>query len=327
MIRLLHAIVVLLGVIKHGESQSEFSLTTQFDGPNNDAFADSDKFSILTGDTAVSIERFDIHMTATTQNVQVWTKLGYPVWWDDGTYTKVWEGTIVGQGQGVATPLPAFSSPIELAANSILGVFLLVDAFQSNQLYHSTGTLGDKEVFATDGTISITEGISQWYYHANFQHPTRWNGVLYYSIPAPEPTSSPTISMMPSNIPSSAQPSVSVMPSQNPSLASSSVPSSSASPSQQPSLVSSSTPSQTPSLTLSNAPSLSDPEKSPSSSVCQYVSECCFYCYCQCCHVISATTNSILSLNNSHLHTPRYNPQQSLSIRIGHRLVNLICQA
>ena len=193
MIRLLHAIVVLLGVIKHGESQSEFSLTTQFDGPNNDAFADSDKFSILTGDTAVSIERFDIHMTATTQNVQVWTKLGYPVWWDDGTYTKVWEGTIVGQGQGVATPLPSFSPPIELAANSILGVFLLVDEQDGDYLYHSTGTNGDTQDFVSDGTISITEGISQRYFHDAFHVPTRWNGVVYYSISAP--TLSPTLAV------------------------------------------------------------------------------------------------------------------------------------
>ena len=191
MIRLLHAIVVLLGIIKHGESS--FSLTTQFNGPNGDINNDSDKFSIVSGSTAVKIEQFDIHMAATTKHVEVWTRSGYPKWWDDGTYTKIWEGTIVGQGQGVATPLPSFSPPIELAANSILGVFLLVDEQDGDYLYHSTGTNGDTQDFVSDGTISITEGISQRYFHDAFHVPTRWNGVVYYSISAP--TLSPTLAV------------------------------------------------------------------------------------------------------------------------------------
>ena len=157
-------------------SSSQNSLATTFDGPNGDSYADGDKFSIITGSTAVSIERLDIHMAAVTEHVEIWTKDGYPVWWNDNTWTKIWEGTIIGQGQGVATPLPAFSLPIELAANSVLGVYTLLDDYAGNNMFHSTGQLGQNEVFASDDYISIGEGISSWHMHANFQQPTRWNG-------------------------------------------------------------------------------------------------------------------------------------------------------
>ena len=172
------SIILLLSLVNvnHGQAQSTTSLATPFDGPNGDAYADGDKFSIITGSTAVSIERLDIHMAAVTEHVEVWTKDGYPNWWNDNTWTKIWEGTIVGQGQGVATPLPAFSSPIELAANSVLGVYALVDNYSMNEMYHSTGVLGQNEVFVSDSYISIAEGISAWHMHANFQQPTRWNG-------------------------------------------------------------------------------------------------------------------------------------------------------
>ena len=169
--------------INVGDTNTEqsTSLTTQFDGPNADLYADSDKFSIITGDTAVTIESFDIHMAAVTASVEVWTKSGYPLWWDDGTYIKIWEGTVLGQGQGIATPLPAFNPPIELGANSILGVYLMVDTQFQNNLFHNSGSLGDTQVFATDGIISITEGISQHISHSSFQQPTRWNGFVHYS--------------------------------------------------------------------------------------------------------------------------------------------------
>ena len=167
------SIIILLSLINHGRAES---LATPFDGPNGDDFADGDKFSIITGSTAVSIERFDIHMAAVTKQVEIWTKDGYPNWWNDNTWTKIWEGTIIGQGQGVATPLPAFSLPIELAANSVLGVYTLLDDYAGNNMFHSTGQLGQNEVFASDDYISIGEGISSWHMHANFQQPTRWNG-------------------------------------------------------------------------------------------------------------------------------------------------------
>ena len=172
MVRFICSIILLL-LVKQAQSES---LATPFDGPNGDDFADGDKFSIITGSTAVSIERFDIHMAAVTKQVEIWTKDGYPNWWNDNTWTKIWEGTIIGQGQGVATPLPAFSLPIELAANSVLGVYTLLDDYAGNNMFHSTGQLGQNEVFASDDYISIGEGISSWHMHANFQQPTRWNG-------------------------------------------------------------------------------------------------------------------------------------------------------
>ena len=278
------SIILLLSLVNvnHGQAQSTTSLATPFDGPNGDAYADGDKFSIITGSTAVSIERLDIHMAAVTEHVEVWTKDGYPNWWNDNTWTKIWEGTIVGQGQGVATPLPAFSSPIELRANSVLGVYALVDNYSMNEMYHSTGVLGQNEVFLSDDYISIAEGISAWHMHANFQQPTRWNGVVYYSIAGPVPSMSPTLSAVPSYLPS-------VEPSSNPSLSS------------QPSVSPSLTPSSIPSLvpTESNFPTPSDPNKSPSSAVCQYVSI--FYAVWFYVYLMRTIFSPIVSMCSGHL--------------------------
>jgi len=166
------------------------SLSTPFTGPNSDLYADGDKFGIVTGDSAVTIESFDIHMAAVTETVQVWIRHGnYPDYPNTNTMTKVFDSVVVGQGQGNATPLPAFDPPIELAANTILGIYTLVDNYQGNDMYHSDGLLNPFDVFQTDSYISITEGISQWSPHNSFQvTSTRWNGVVHYSVDGAVPT-------------------------------------------------------------------------------------------------------------------------------------------
>ena len=163
------------------------------------------QFAILTGGTAVTIERFDIHMAPVTELVEIWTGDGYPDWPNTNSMTKIWEGMITGQGQGVATPLPAFDPPIELAENSILGVYATVEDYQGNNMYHSDG-VQENTVYASDSYISLAEGISQWHLHQNFEWPTRWNGVVYYSIPGQ--TTSPT-TLAPSSLAPTISPSIS----------------------------------------------------------------------------------------------------------------------
>ena len=60
MMHFLQAIVLLLALVKRGQSAS---LATPFDGkPDNEDASDGDKFSITTKDSAIVLERFDIHM-------------------------------------------------------------------------------------------------------------------------------------------------------------------------------------------------------------------------------------------------------------------------
>jgi hypothetical protein len=170
MMGLLWAVVLASSLVKRVQSAS---LGTPFTGPNNDPYADGDKFTILTGSSEVLIERFDIHMRDVTAAVQVWTRNTYPAYSNTNDYTKRWEGNVTGLGQGVATPMPAFN--LLVAANSTLGVYVTTKTTAMNHIFHSNGTL-DKKVFALDDYISICEGLSSKYFHGIYRIPTKWNG-------------------------------------------------------------------------------------------------------------------------------------------------------
>jgi len=171
MTRFLWAVVIVLSLVKRGQS---LSLGTPFDGPNNDVQSDGDRFAILTGNSAILLERFDVHMQNVTATVQVWTRTGYPPSNSNpGDFVKRWEGNITGLGQGVATPLPAFNLPV--AANHTLGVYVTSKTRYGKHMFHSNGTLVNK-VFANDTYISICEGSSAEYYLGWYKVPTKWNG-------------------------------------------------------------------------------------------------------------------------------------------------------
>ena len=170
MMGFLWALVLLSSLVKRGQS---VALGTPFTGPNNDPYADGDKFTILTGSSEVLIERLDIHMRNVTAAMQVWTKNGYPVYSNTGDYTKRWEGDVTGLGQGVATPMPALN--LLVPANYTLGVYVTTKTTGMNHMFHSSGTL-DKKVFASDDYISICEGLSAKYFHSIYRVPTKWNG-------------------------------------------------------------------------------------------------------------------------------------------------------
>ena len=174
MMHLLHSITLFLALVRPAYCAE--SLTTTFTGPNDDLYSDGDKFSILTGATPVTIERFDIHMAAITVQIFVYCKWGYTGWDYESGYWMVDEWTVTGLGQGVATPLPAFSSPIQMPANSNLGCYVTLNDKRNNNMYHSDGSGTANAVFASDGNIEITEGLSQWHFMSQWQGDTRWNG-------------------------------------------------------------------------------------------------------------------------------------------------------
>ena len=175
--RLLLLIAVVCVQVRFGHTAS---LTTAFDGPNGDAYADGDKFSILTGDTPVTINSLDIHMGEVTATVQVWLNPeGFYDWmYKSGVHTLTYDATVTGLGQGVATPLPAFSPPIEIPAHSNLGFYVTLNNSGGGNMYHSDG-VSQNSVFASNDHISVTEGISQKHFSAQYHKPTRWNGVYF----------------------------------------------------------------------------------------------------------------------------------------------------
>ena len=168
--RFLWAVILFLSLVKQMEC---LSLGTPFDGPNNDPQSDGNRFLILTGNSAILLERFDVHMRDVTATVQVWTRTGYPPYTNPGDFVKRWEGSITGLGQGIATPLPAFN--LIVPANHTLGVYVTSKTRYGKDMFHSNGTLVNK-VFANDTHISICEGSSAEYYHNLFKVPTKWNG-------------------------------------------------------------------------------------------------------------------------------------------------------
>ena len=166
-------LLVLTITIKQVHCQR--SLVAPFTGPNGDLYSDGDKFAILTKDSPISIQRFDIHMANVTKLVAIWTRSGYPIWDDFSGWTKRWEGNVTGQGQGVPTATPAISPPIQVPANTTLGMYISVKEYNTSYMYHSTGVL-ERSVFVSDEYIQIVEGLSQGYIHMQYYRPRRWNG-------------------------------------------------------------------------------------------------------------------------------------------------------
>ena len=167
-------VLLLLGLVVR-KCHCQQSLATAFNGPNGDIYADGDKFAILTLNSPISIQRFDIHMANVTKPVAIWTKSGFPSWDDSTSWTKQWEGNVTGQGQGTPTSLPAISTPIQVPANTTLGLYISVKEYNTSYMYHSTG-VAQQSIFASDEYIQIAEGLSQAYIHMQYKQPTRWNG-------------------------------------------------------------------------------------------------------------------------------------------------------
>jgi hypothetical protein len=198
-----------LVLVKRGQSQSA-SLATPFDGkPDNEDASDGDKFTITTKDSAIMLERFDIHMMNVTATIQIYTRTGCknvtdgwsstnpkPVYFVCGypqdtasengyDWTKRYSGTLTGLGQNVSTPMPAIN--LSVPANTTLGVYITSTTYNGKHIYHTYRTSGPDQYitpglptpsFASDNYISIHEGLSERGSHQghHYIYPTRWNG-------------------------------------------------------------------------------------------------------------------------------------------------------
>ena len=206
MMNFLRAIVLLLALVKRGQSQSA-SLATPINGT---ATYDGDKFTITTKDSPIVLERFDIHMKNVTATIRIRTRTGcknitdtlsstnpQPVYFVCGypqdEYTDVWDGistdwtqrysgTLTGLGQGVATPMPPIN--LYVPANTTLGVYITSTTSNGNHIYHTYRSSGPWKnpgmptpVFASDDHISVHEGLVEKFNQLGEEvFPTRWNG-------------------------------------------------------------------------------------------------------------------------------------------------------
>ena len=200
-------------------------------------------------------------MDAITLHVVVYSRPGAADLLDSyETWVEVFGESVTGQGMNNPTLLPSFQTPIQIPPNSIHTIYTSSLASTPMSMFHSVGTASPNIAFVSDENIEINEGYSSHWPFGLPESPTRWNGVVYYSIqqPSARPSQAPTISMLPSGQPSrlpsfqpSASPSISAVPSSEPSLA----PSLSFRPSLDPSFYPTTT--NSPSISPSLSPSLS----------------------------------------------------------------------
>ncbi|KAL7519661.1 hypothetical protein ACHAWX_004418, partial [Stephanocyclus meneghinianus] len=169
------------------------SLSTGSAGINT---IDGNIFEVKTKNYPVTVNRLDVHMTASTAPIQVWYRPGNqsPSYMD--TYENVLDTEITGNGLNAMTPLPAFTTPIVIPADSTYTFYVTTKTNGASTMYYEVGTLLG-QAFASDEFLDINEGYAMRYAFSSPAYPRKWNGVIYYTTTAPpatpgSPTKNPT---------------------------------------------------------------------------------------------------------------------------------------
>jgi hypothetical protein len=136
---------------------------------------DGNIFEIKTKTHAVSIKRLDIHMVAATHPIQVWYRPGNqsPVYVE--TYENAFDADVTGIGPNVATPLPAFHTPIVIPANTTYTFYVTTSQNGALALYYEFGTLLG-QAYVSDDFLDINEGYQMRYSFSSPGQPRKWNG-------------------------------------------------------------------------------------------------------------------------------------------------------
>lgn len=135
---------------------------------------EGDVWTITTGASGVSIEQFAIHMYSNTINVGVWHKAGMADISTTDGLVRIFDATVTGQGQGVPTLLPPFSSPVDIPPNSS-HTFYTTGTQEPVSIYYTDGS-SLHSTFASDSYISILEGYSVRFPYRSEHYPTQFNG-------------------------------------------------------------------------------------------------------------------------------------------------------
>lgn len=159
----------------------ELQFTTNFPG---NVTQDGNMFNVE-AIVDITITRFDIHMSADTDIVEVYYKPGLfkgsetiPTNW-----TLAGSATVTGNGQGIATPLPV---PINLTipAGEFYAFYVTVTnqlAPQSQFIYFNSSSLSG---IWSDGNLNFYnkgKGIEYPFSSTQFS-PRQWNGNIYYTV-------------------------------------------------------------------------------------------------------------------------------------------------
>eukprot|EP00984_Skeletonema_dohrnii_P015310 scaffold6583_cov108-Skeletonema_dohrnii-CCMP3373.AAC.8 len=168
------AIVAFLA-LANGPSACEATsqLSTNFAGTS---IMEGDIWTITTGADGVSIEQLAIHMDSNTINIEVYSRPGEAHDQYEASYQKVFDEMVTGQGQGVATLLSPFASPIDIPPNSS-HTFYTTGTNDPLSIYYTDGS-SVLSTFASDPYIDVKEGYSVRFPFNVPRSPTQWNGKI-----------------------------------------------------------------------------------------------------------------------------------------------------
>ena len=96
----------------------------------------------------------------------------------DESYEEIFSGNITGNGRGIPTPLPAFSTPVIIFPSSPVTFYLGVTNPSGANLWYKRGS-GTGTVYTSNDYLNITEGYAIGYPFSNsyaYAPNRRWNG-------------------------------------------------------------------------------------------------------------------------------------------------------
>jgi hypothetical protein len=132
-------------------------------------------FEISAKEQPVLIERFDINMDAKEDPVQVYYRPGFVDYRYDSSYALIFGSNITGNGKGLATPLPSFTSPVLISPGQHITFYVTVANTDGANLWYTLG-VGSGTTYASDSNINIIEGYASGFPWKGFALDRRWNG-------------------------------------------------------------------------------------------------------------------------------------------------------
>ena len=91
-------------------------------------------------------------------------------------YQKIFEGDITGQGKGLVTVLPDFTSPVVIPAGSTYSFYVTVaDLHLGTYIFYNLGTTVGT-VYSQDQYMEIAEGYAMGYPFLGYSASRKWNG-------------------------------------------------------------------------------------------------------------------------------------------------------
>ena len=114
-------------------------------------------------------------MEAGTEEFKVFYKRGKADHRYDESYEEIFSGIITGNGRGVVTPLPAFSTPVKIYPRSPVTFYISVTNHDGANVWYDRGS-GTGTIYASDDYLTIAEGYASGYPWNGYALDRQWNG-------------------------------------------------------------------------------------------------------------------------------------------------------